>query len=229
MVKNLCKVTKKCYEKKHNCLILHPDQEALQQIDKTMWSFEKISFIPHQITIINNQSNPNIDYNPKEEKQNKDDNVNYKLIPNINLCNAFSDIFYKENDKNILDSLDPLNKYIILSNYDLEDSVFFSFLEENLPKIINYLFNNNSKNTKRKPSGNSDNNYNMHVIMMLDNNMLDQHKKIYNMINILLKEQQSNIDNKNITSLSNSLKNVETKIFKFNNKLSKWDQQICIK
>ncbi|MCO6503991.1 MAG: DNA polymerase III subunit chi [Snodgrassella sp.] len=44
-----CRLTQKVYSTGQNVLVWLPDEESVQQFDQALWSFNPISFIPHEI------------------------------------------------------------------------------------------------------------------------------------------------------------------------------------
>lgn len=43
----ICKLLLKCYESKKNTLVIFENNEKMEQIDKTLWSYTQKEFIPH--------------------------------------------------------------------------------------------------------------------------------------------------------------------------------------
>jgi len=80
---SICKIVKKYYKENYRIMILSSDLDLINDVDKLLWTFEQISFIPHCV-----QSN----YDPDasvllcEEKISSKiiDYSTYKIIINLN-------------------------------------------------------------------------------------------------------------------------------------------------
>tara|TARA_B100001173_G_C15758334_1_gene449825 strand:- start:275 stop:673 length:399 start_codon:yes stop_codon:yes gene_type:complete len=80
---SICKIVKRYYKEDYRIMILSSDLGLINDIDKLLWTFEQISFIPHCI-----QSNYDPDASvllcEKEISSKTIDYSTYKIVINLN-------------------------------------------------------------------------------------------------------------------------------------------------